>query len=148
MPESDGALDGALKRRAGLGDSEMQRPVAALGEHLVSLHHDDGVVVLDRDLEVVEVVLLKERRLPDGRLDQRLGRRLAVLLEETLVERAGVDADAQRDAGIGGRLRDRTHLVVELADVAGVHPHGGTAGVDRGEHVLGLEVDVGDHRDL
>ena len=39
-------------------------------------------------------------------------------------------------------------LVVELADVARVHPDRGAAGVDRGEHVLGLEVDVGDHRDL
>ena len=62
----------------------------------------DGVVVLDGDLEVVEVVLLEEARLPDGRLDERLGRRLAVLLEEPLVERAGVDADADGDAcGLG-----------------------------------------------
>ena len=35
-----------------------------------------------------------------------------------------------------------------LLDVARVHAYGGTAGLDRGEDVLGLEVDVGDHRDL
>ena len=39
-------------------------------------------------------------------------------------------------------------LVVELADVARVDPDRGAAGVDRGEHVLRLEVDVGDDRDL
>jgi hypothetical protein len=33
-------------------------------------------------------------------------------------------------------------------DVARVHPHRGAAGVDGREDVLGLEVDVGDHRDL
>ena len=44
--------------------------------------------------------------------------------------------------------RDLLDLVVELADVARVHPHRGAAGLDRGEDVLGLEVDVGDHRDL
>ena len=43
---------------------------------------------------------------------------------------------------------DLLDLVVELADVARVDAHGGAAGVDRGEDVLGLEVDVGDHRDL
>ena len=146
--EGDRGLDRALERRAGLGHAEVQRPVAALGEHLVGPHHDDRVVVLDRDLEVVEVVLLEQRRLPHRRLDQRLGRGLAVLLQQPLVERAGVDADPDRDAGVLGGLGDLADLVVELADVAGVDAHGGAAGVDRGEDVLGLEVDVGDHRDL
>src|SRR4029453_10223283 len=38
--------------------------------------------------------------------------------------------------------------VVELADVAGVDPNRGAARVYGGEDVLGLEVDVGDHRYL
>ena len=141
-------LDGALERRSGLGDAEVQRPVAALGEHLVGLHHHDRVVVLDRDLEVVEVVLLEQRRLPDGRLDERLRRGLAVLLEQPLVERAGVDADPDRRTPVLGGLGDLLDLVVELADVAGVDAYGGAAGVDGGEDVLRLEVDVGDHREL
>ena len=65
-PNAVAGLDRALERRAGLGDAEVQRPVAALGEQLVGAHHDDRVVVLDRDLEVVEVVLLEQARLPDG----------------------------------------------------------------------------------
>ena len=73
---------------------------------------------------------------------------LAVLLQQPRVQRAGVDADPDRDAGVLGRLGDLLDLVVELADVAGVDPHRGAAGVDRGEDVLGLEVDVGDDRDL
>ena len=97
--ERDRRLDRALERRAGLGDAEVQRPVAALGEQLVGAHHDDRVVVLDRDLEVVEVVLLEQRASHTRRLDERLGRGLAVLLEQPLVERAGVDADPDRDAG-------------------------------------------------
>ena len=123
-----------------------QSPIC--GEQPVRLHHDDGVVVLDRDLEVVEVVLLEEARLPPCALGERLGRRLAVLLQQPRVERSGVDADAQRDAGILRRLRDRADLIVELADVAGVDAHCGAARVDRLEDVLRLEVDVGDDRDL
>ena len=60
-------LDRALERRAGLGDAEVQRPVAGLGEQLVGAHHHDRVVVLDRDLEVVEVVLLEQARPPTPR---------------------------------------------------------------------------------
>ncbi len=147
-PEGGGRLDGALERRPGLGDAEVQRPVAGLGEQLVGAHHHDRVVVLDRDLEVVEVVLLEERGLPDRRLDQRLGRGLAVLLQEPRVERAGVDADPDRGAVVLRGRRDLLDLVVELADVARVDPDRGAAGVDRGEDVLRLEVDVGDDRDL
>ena len=147
-PERDGRLDRALEGRAGLGDPEVQRPVATLGEHLVGLHHHDRVVVLDRDLEVVEVVLLEEAGLPHGGLDQRLRGGLAVLLQQSLVERAGVDADPDRRAVVLGRGRDLADLVVELADVARVDAHRGAAGLDGGEDVLRLEVDVGDHRDL
>ena len=50
-------------------------------------------------------------------------------------------------ASVGGP-RDLLDLVVELLDVARVDPHRRAARVDRGEHVLRLEVDVGDHRDL
>jgi hypothetical protein len=64
-----------------------------LGEKLVRAHHDDRVVVLHRDLEVVEVVLLEQARLPDRRLDERLRGGLAVLVEDAFVERAGVDSD-------------------------------------------------------
>ena len=136
------------KAGPGLGDAEVERPVACLGEQLVGPHHHDGVVVLDRDLEVVEVVLLEEPGLPDGGLDERLRGRLAVLVEDPLVERARVDADPDRGAAVLGGLRDLLDLVVELADVARVDPDGRAAGVDGREDVLGLEVDVGDDRDL
>ena len=147
-PERHRRLDRALERRAGLGDAEVQRVVAGLGEQLVGADHDDRVVVLDRDLDVVEVVLGEQARLPQRRLDERLRRGLAVLLHEPLVERAGVDADPDRGAVVLRGGRDLLDLVVELADVARVHPHRRAAGLDRGEDVLGLEVDVGDHRDL
>jgi hypothetical protein len=126
----------------------MQRVVALRRKQFVGAHHDDRVVVLDRDLDVAEVVLLEERALPQRGLDQRLRGGLAVLRQQALVERPGVDADPDRDAGVAGRLGDLADLVVELLDVARVHADRGTPGVDRGEDVARLEVDVGDHRDL
>ena len=96
----------------------------------------------------MEVVLLEEAGLPDRGLDERLGSGLAVLGEQSLVERTGIDADADRDAGLLGPLGDLADLVVELADVARIDPDSGAAGVDRGIDVLRLEVDVGDDGDL
>lgn len=142
------ADDRATEGGPSLGDTEVQRPVTGLGEQLVCPHHDHRVVVLDRDLEVVEVVLLEEPGLPHSRLDEGLGRGLAVLVEDALVEAAGVDADADRGAVVLGRLGDLLDTVVRLADVARVDAHGRAAGLDGPEDVLGLEVDVGDDRDL
>jgi hypothetical protein len=48
-------------------------------------------------------------------------------------------------AGLTGDLGDP---VVELLDVAWIHPNRRAARVDRGEYIPGLEVDVGDHRQL
>src|SRR5436309_7679101 len=146
--EGDRGLDGALEGRPGLGHAEVQRVVALGGEQPVRLDHDDRVVVLHRNLDVLEAVLLEQRALPQRRLDQRLRRGLAVLLQQPRVQLAGVDADPDRYPRIGRGLGDLPHLVVELLDVAGVDPHRRAAGVDRREDVLGLEVDVGDHRDL
>src|SRR5262249_11908553 len=134
--------------RPGLGHPEVQRVVALLGQLPVRADHHDRIVVLDRDLDVPETVLLEQRALPERGLDQRLGRRLAVLLQQSGVQRTGVAANPDR---YGGRLRgarDLADLVVELLDVAGVHPYRRAACIDRGEYVPRLEVDVGDHRDL
>jgi hypothetical protein len=105
-PNAHRRLDGALERRAGLGHAQVQRVVALLGELPVGPDHHDRVVVLDRDLDVAEAVLLEQRALPQRRLDQRLGGGLAVLLQQARVERAGVDADPDRDLGVHRRLGD------------------------------------------
>ncbi|CAL2070463.1 protein of unknown function [Streptomyces murinus] len=146
--EGDGRLDGALEGRARLGDAEVQGVVALRGELAVGLDHHDRVVVLDRDLDVAEVVLLEEGGFPQGALDERLRGGLAVLLEQAAVQGARVHTDADRGAVLLGDLGDLLDLVVELLDVARVHPDRGAAGLDGGEDVLGLEVDVRDHREL
>src|ERR1700744_2246957 len=146
--ECDRGLDGALEGRAGLGNAEVQRIVALRGELLVGRDHHHRVVVLDADLDIAEAVLLEQRGLPQRRLDQRLRGGLAVLLHEPLVQRPGIDADADRNARCAGSFGDLTDPAVEFLDVTGVYPHRGAAGVDRGEDVLRLEMDVSDDGNL
>ena len=120
----------------------MEGPVASLGKHLVGLHHCDDVVVLDRNLEVAETAFLEEGGLPDGGFDKRLRGGRAVFFEQPRVERPRVDADAKGDAAVRGGLADVGDLVVELSYVSGVDPDGPASGLNGGENVLGLEVNV------
>ena len=93
-----------------------------LGQQLVGAHHDDRVVVLDRDLEVVEVVLLEQRRPPRPRTRPappaspcRTSRSSRGSSEPALTP---IRIDVPWSLAARGDLLD---LVVELADVAGVH---------------------------
>jgi len=76
--------------------------------------------VLDGNLDIPKVVLLKQRALPQRAFDQRLRSGLAVLLQQPLVQRAGIHADPDRHVRRGCRPRDFGDLVVELPDVARV----------------------------
>ncbi len=61
-PDPDRALHAAHRHRAGLGDAEVQRVVAFLRELPIGLDHDERVRMLDRDLDVEEVLVLEDPR--------------------------------------------------------------------------------------
>src|SRR6266540_4753639 len=129
--DADRGLDDAVLGGAGLGDAEVQRVVAALGEQPVGGDHGGGVLVLHRDLDVAEADLLEDADLEHGGFDQCLRGGPAVLGQQLLLQRAGVDADPDGDPA-GRRLGgDQLDLVV-LLDVAGVDAHPGAAGLDGG----------------
>ena len=96
----------------------------------------------------MEVVLLEQARLPDRAFDERLRGSLSVLLQDAGLERPRVHPDADGYARGLCRRRDLADLVVELADVPGIHTYGADPSVDGCEDIPWLEVDVGDHRDL
>ena len=126
----------------------MQRVVALLGEQLVGAHHDHRVVVLDRDLEVAEAVLLEQRASHSADSTSASG----VALPYFCSSRGSSDPALtpmriDTPASAAARAISPTWSS-NCLDVARVDADGGAAGVDRGEHVLRLEVDVGDHRDL
>jgi hypothetical protein len=138
-------LDEPAGRRSRLGDAEMERVVDGLGEEAVGGHHGGNVGVLDRDLDVGEVDVLEVADLLQRRLDQGLGDRRPVTLEQVLVEGTGVDAHPDRDAPLT-RLAGHGLDVLLLADVAGVEAQPLHPRLHRRQGELVLEVDVGDDR--
>ena len=144
MPMAD--LIVPVRRRAGLGDAQVQRAVDGLGQLLVGGHGHEQVGGLNADLELVEVVILQDARVVQRALDHGLGAWLAVFFQQVLFQRAGVDADAHGAAVVAGGLDHLAHPLA--ADVAGVDAQAGRAGLGRLDSALVVEVDVGHERDL
>ena len=118
-----------------------------LGELLVGGDGEEHVARFDRDLIVAKAVVLEDPDMVERAFDQRLGAGLAIFLEQVLFEAAGIDADADR-AAIGPRRGDDFLDPLFRADVAGIDPQAGRAGVGRFERALVVEMDVGDDRDV
>jgi hypothetical protein len=109
--DADRRLDRAGAQGPGLGDAQVQRAVDALGQLVIGRHRHERVGRLHRDLELVEVVVLQDAGVVQGALDHRVGARLAVLLQQFALQRAGVDADPHRAAVVAGRLDHVAHAV-------------------------------------
>ncbi len=120
--------------------------IDALGQQAVGGDRVRHAGRLDRDLEVVEVEPVHQLDVLDGGLDQRLDRVLALELVQVLGQRAGVDADPDRNPGGLGLVDDHPGLLV-AADVARVDPDAVRARVDRLQRERVVEVDVRDDRD-
>jgi hypothetical protein len=116
----------------------MQRRVGVLAERLVGLYHLGDVAGLEGDLEVEEPHLFGDLDLVQGAGDERLG---LGQVQESLLDRAGVDPDPHGDACFLALL-DHCPEAVIAADVARVDAHAGGPGVRSPERHAVVEVDV------
>uniref|UniRef100_A0A0N4ZLI6 LigA n=1 Tax=Parastrongyloides trichosuri TaxID=131310 RepID=A0A0N4ZLI6_PARTI len=142
---ADRGLHGAGAQGPRLGDADVQRAVDGLGQLLVGCDGHEGVGRLHADLELVEVVVLQDAGVIEGAFDHRVGAGLAVLLQQLLFQRAGVDADAHGAAVVAGGLDDLLDPV-DRADVAGVDAQAGGARLGRLDAAVVVEMDVGHER--
>ena len=123
----------------------MERVGDALAHEAVCRECQRNVVRLQRNLHIIEVKRLEDADVLERRLDERLRRDAAVLLEQPLVERACIDADTDRDARLFRRADDRPHLLL-AADIAGIQAQGVDALTDCLEREPVVKVDVRDER--
>ena len=146
MPIDD--LTVPVRRRAGLGDAEMQRVVAGLGQLLIGGDGEEDVGRLHADLELVEVVVLagcgrgraRSRPSPPGRA-RRTSPAGRVSSEPALTPMR-IEQPWSLAAWITSRTRSAR------ADVAGIDAQAGGARLGRLDGALVVEMDVGDDRHL
>ena len=125
----------------------MQGAVDGLGQLLIGGDGQEGVGRLHRNLELVEVVVLEDAGVVQRAFDHGVGAGLAVFFQQFLLQRARVDADPHGAAVVAGGLDDVAHSV-GTADIAGIDPQAGGAGLGRLDAALVVEMDVGDQGDL
>ncbi len=125
----------------------MQGVVDLLGEQAIGLDGAPYVRCLEADLDLVEAEILENADMPHGALDHRLRRRMAVLLEQFLLQRAAVDADADRHLALGAGAHHLLDLAA-FADIAGVDAQAGNTAFQGSQGQAVVEVDVGHQRQL
>ena len=97
--------------RACLRDTEMQGNIGALGHKPVGFNHQSDVGRLHRDDHIPEPHLVADRHVPHGALVQRFSCRIAMLVQDILLERTRVHSDPDRNPELLGGMK---HLMNPL----------------------------------
>ena len=125
----------------------MERVVHALAHQAVCRKRQRHIVRLERDLHIVEIEFLKHAHMLHRGRNERLRRNAAVFRQHLVIERSGVDADADGDAPLA-RRRDDLLDALRPADIAGVDAQCRNALRHRLERELVVKVDVRNERRL
>ena len=123
----------------------MQRIVALLGGQAVGLDHRLHIGGLDRDGDLVVVILFNQRDVVQRAVHHRLRGGVAVLCQDVLFQAAGVDPHADGDIVLLAALHHLAHPVL-VADVAGVDAHLVHPGRHRFQRQPVVEVDIRHNR--
>jgi hypothetical protein len=76
----------------------MERAIHGVRQCMIGRDRKEDVGRFDRDLVLVEVVILENADMVEGTFDQSFGTGLAILFEKVLLEASGIDTDADRAA--------------------------------------------------
>ena len=132
-------------RCACLCHTEMQRVTHFRRKHPVRLNHPKRIAGFDRDGDVREIVCLAYFDVPHRALQECVRCRRRVFLQQVLLKRTLVHADANRDIR---RFSGRQHLLNPFfaADIAGVNAHLRHTRIHRCKRIAIVEMDVGHNR--
>ncbi len=143
--EADRGFHAAGAQPPRLGDTEVQRLFNLPGKQLVRFHRHEYFRCLEANLEIAKVQALQDLDVTQGGFHQGLGRGLAVFFLQILLQRTGIDADANRNAMVLGRLNHCLHPVL-TPDIAGIDAQAIRAKLGDAQGDLVVEMDVGDER--
>ena len=121
----------------------MKWAVYGVRKHLIGRNGKKDVAGFHRHLVFTEAMVLEDTDMVESALDKRLRARLAIFLQEVLLEASCIHADADRAAVRTGR-RDDFPDPFFGADITGVDAQACGACISRLERTFVVEMDVGD----
>src|SRR5687767_7518286 len=94
--KTDRRFDGSSKRRACLGDTEMEGIIDFLSHQAIGRDHAIYIGCLQGNYRVAKAKVFENAYMAHAALDHRFRRRRAVLLEQIFLKRTAVHADSDR----------------------------------------------------
>ena len=140
---ADRRFDRADAQATGLGDPQMQRIIAGLGQAMIRRDRQKHVRGFDADFDLVKIMVLQQAQMVEGAFHHRVRARLAVFLQQFAFQTAGIDANANGAAMVLGRLHHLAHPV-GAADIAGIDAQARRTGTGRFEGALVMEMNIRD----
>src|SRR5690606_28546248 len=140
-------LHRARAQAAGFGDAQVQRLLDLVGQLAVGGNRHEHVGGLHADLEVWEIQAIQMLDMAQRGLDQRFRCRLAIFLLQVLLQRTGIDTDADRNTPIARRVDHRSDAIF-ASDVAGIDAQAIDTQFGHAQSDLVIEMNVGDQRQL
>ena len=102
-------------------------------------------MVLHRDCKVMKIVLLEQACLINRGFCQSLRGGFPVARHYSRIEGTGVYPNPQGSAVFTSAFGDFFYLVIEFADISRINPYPSAPALNRGEHIFGLEMNIGDY---
>ncbi len=125
----------------------MQRIVTCFGQAVIGGNRKEHIGCLDRNLELVEILIFKDFGVVQRTFDHRLRAGFAVTFQQFLFERPGINPDTHRTAVVLGRLDDLAHAFCR-SDITRVDPQARRTGFGGFDRTFVMEMDIGNDRDM
>ncbi len=125
----------------------MQRLIDLFRQQTIGFHRQEDIGGFNADFKLIEVQTIEMIDMTHGGFEQRLRRRLAIFFLQIFFQRAGVDADADRDVFIASAIYNHADALF-VADVARVDTQAVDAIFRHFQRNTVVKVDIGDQRDV
>ena len=125
----------------------MQRLIDLFRQQAIRLYRQEDVGGFNADFKLIEVEAIEMIDVAHSRFEQRLRRRLAIFFLQIFFQRAGVDADADRNVFIACAVHHRANALF-VADVARVDTQAVNTVFGDFQRDTVVKMDIGDQRDV
>ena len=122
----------------------MKGAIYDLGELLIRADRKKNIRGLNRNLELVKIIVLQNPGMVECRFNQGLWTGFGIFFEQMAFQRPGINANAHRASMIARGL-DHLANTFRLANIAGIDPQAGSARLGRLNGTSIMKMNVGDN---
>ena len=120
----------------------MQRAINGFGKLLVGRHAQKHIRCFDADFIIAKAMLFQQANMIERAVDHGFGTRFAILLQQMLFQRSGIDANTHRTAIIARRAHHFANTL-RVANITRINPQARSTGLRRFDGPAVMKMDIG-----